>query len=397
MIVEPKTRGFICTTAHPNGCAAAVKEQIAYVKSKGKIDGCKKALIIGASQGFGLSSRISAAFGCGADTLGLFFEKPPSGNKTASAGWYSTVAFEKEAKAAGLYAKSINGDAFSDAIRQKTIETIKKDLGKIDLFIYSLAAPRRTDPEGTTWTSTLKTCGAPLTAKTVNTQSGEVTMATVDSASDEEIRATVKVMGGEDWKLWVDALLAAEVFDEKAITVAYSYIGPEVTQAIYRNGTIGQAKAHLEKTARELDLLLQEKVGGRALVSVNKALVTQASSAIPIIPLYIGLLYKSMKAKGIHEGCVEQMQRLFAERLYTGGAIPVDAEGRIRIDDWEMRNDVQKEVAAAWEIVSTENLQQHSDTAGYSKDFLAIFGFGIDGVDYSADVEIDLTIEGLVE
>ena len=212
-----------------------------------------------------------------------------------------------------------------------------------------------------------------------------------------KIRATVKVMGGEDWKLWVDALLAAEVFDEKAITVAYSYIGPEVTQAIYRNGTIGQAKAHLEKTARELDLLLQEKVGGRALVSVNKALVTQASSAIPIIPLYIGLLYKSMKAKGIHEGCVEQMQRLFAERLYTGGAIPVDAEGRIRIDDWEMRNDVQKEVAAAWEIVSTENLQQHSDTAGYSKDFLAIFGFGIDGVDYSADVEIDLTIEGLVE
>lgn len=397
MVVEPRIRGFICTTAHPEGCAAGVRNQIATVRERGAIDGCRKALIIGASQGFGLSSRIAAAFGCGADTLGVFFEKPPAGNKTASAGWYSTAAFEEEAQAAGLYAKSINGDAFSDPIRQKTIDTIRKDLGQIDLFIYSLAAPRRTDSEGVTWTSTLKTCGAPLTAKTVNTQTGEVTEATVDSATDEEVLSTVKVMGGEDWKLWTDTLLREGLLAPGAITVAYSYIGPEVTQAIYRNGTIGQAKAHLEQTGRELNGALKEAIGGKALVSVNKALVTQASSAIPIIPLYIGLLYRAMKKRGIHEGCPEQIQRLFAERLYTGGEIPVDSEGRIRIDDWEMRDDVQEEVAAAWETVNTANLADYSDSEGYASDFLSIFGFGIEGVDYGADVEIDKKIPGLIE
>ena len=385
MIIEPRMRGFICLTAHPAGCEQNVKNQIAYVQSKGSIDGPKRVLVIGASTGFGLASRITSAFGSNAATLGVFFEKAPAEGKTASPGWYNSAAFEKEATKAGVYAKSINGDAFSNEVKQQAIDLIKADMGQIDLVIYSLASPVRMHPgTGVLHRSTLKPIGGTFTNKTVDFHTGNVTQVSIEPANQEDIDNTVVVMGGEDWSMWMNALKDANVLAEGATTVAYSYIGPEVTEAVYRKGTIGQAKDHLEATAFEISKDLAS-LNGKAYVSVNKALVTQASSAIPVIPLYISLLYKIMKAEGIHEGCIEQIQRLFQNRLYTGQAVPTDDKGRIRIDDWEMREDVQAKVAALWKESTTESLPEIGDLAGYKQDFLNLFGFGFDGVDYLAD------------
>ncbi len=385
MIIKPKIRGFICTTAHPEGCAAHIAEQIAYVRGKGALSGvARRVLVIGSSTGYGLASRIVPAFAGGAATLGVFFEKAGEEDRTASAGWYNSVAFEKAAHAAGLYAKSINGDAFSEAIKEQVIATIKADLGQVDAVIYSLASPRRTHPRtGVTHSSTLKPIGAPFTAKTVNTDKGAVTDITIEPASEQEIADTTAVMGGEDWEMWIDALESAGVLADGALTVAYSYIGPDLTWAIYRNGTIGRAKEDLEATARQLQTRLGAK-GGRAFVSVNKALVTQASSAIPVVPLYISMLYKVMKAAGTHEGCIEQIYRLFADRLSL--PVPdVDEAGRIRIDDWEMVPDIQAAVAEIWPLATTENLESLTDIAGYRTEFLKLFGFGLPGVDYEAE------------
>ena len=385
MIIEPRMRGFICLTAHPAGCEQNVKNQIAYVQSKGTIEGPKRVLVIGASTGFGLASRITSAFGSNASTLGVFFEKAPAEGKTASPGWYNSAAFEKEATKAGLYAKSINGDAFSNEVKQQAIDVIKADMGQIDLVIYSLASPVRMHPStGVLHRSTLKPIGGTFTNKTVDFHTGNVTQVSIEPANQEDIDNTVVVMGGEDWAMWMDALKGANVLAEGATTVAYSYIGPEVTEAVYRKGTIGRAKDHLEATAFKITKDLAS-LNGKAYVSVNKALVTQASSAIPVIPLYISLLYKIMKAEGIHEGCIEQIQRLYQQRLYSGQAVPTDDQGRIRIDDWEMREDVQDRVAALWKESTTESLPEIGDLAGYKQDFLNLFGFGFEGVDYLAD------------
>jgi enoyl-[acyl-carrier protein] reductase/trans-2-enoyl-CoA reductase (NAD+) len=388
MIIKPKIRGFICTTAHPAGCAAHVRAQIDLVRARGPLAGLpQKVLVLGASTGYGLASRIVPAFAGGAATLGVFFEKPGEEGRTGSAGWYNSVAFEREAHAAGLYAKSINGDAFSDAVKQQAIDLIKADLGQVDAVIYSLASPRRLHPRtGVLHKSVLKPVGAPFTNKTVDTDRGTISEITIEPATEQEVADTVAVMGGEDWEMWLEALASAGVLAPGATTVAYSYIGPDLTYAIYRKGTIGAAKDHLEATAARLNTRLAE-TGGRALVSVNKALVTQASSAIPIVPLYISLLYKVMKAHGLHEGCIEQIQRLFAERLAHGAAQQLDAQGRVRIDDWEMRDDIQREVAALWPQVTTENLATLSDIAGYRAEFLQLFGFGLAGVDYEAEVD----------
>ena len=388
MIIKPKIRGFICTTAHPAGCAAHVREQIEYVRSKGALEGMpKRVLVIGASTGYGLASRIVPAFAGGAATLGVFFEKPGEEGRTGSAGWYNSAAFEKEAHAAGLYAKSINGDAFSDAIKEQTIATIKADLGTVDAVIYSLASPRRAHPNtGVTHKSVLKPIGAPFTNKTVDTDKGAVTQVTIEPASEQEIADTVAVMGGEDWEMWIDALQSAGALADAATTVAYSYIGPDLTWAIYRSGTIGKAKEDLEARAAKLNTRLA-KSGGRALVSVNKALVTQASSAIPVVPLYISLLYKVMKEQGLHEGCIEQIQRLYADRIRSGANLQLDNEGRVRIDDWEMQPPVQKAVADLWSQVTTENLPDLSDIAGYRAEFVKLFGFGLPGVDYDAEAD----------
>ena len=380
-------RGFICLTSHPKGCEQNVKNQIEYIKSKGSIAGAKKVLVIGASTGFGLASRITSAFGSDAATIGVFFEKPAAEGKTASPGWYNSAAFEKEAHHAGLYAKSINGDAFSKEVKQQTIDMIKADLGQVDLVIYSLASPVRMHPEtGVLHRSVLKPIGSTFTNKTVDFHTGIVTQVSIDPANQEDIDNTVVVMGGEDWSMWIEDMKAANVLAPGATTIAYSYIGPSVTEAVYRKGTIGRAKDHLEATAFTISDSLAA-IGGKAFVSVNKALVTQASSAIPVIPLYISLLYKIMKAEGIHEGCIEQIQRLFSERLYTGAAIPTDEKGRIRIDDWEMRADVQEQVAQLWLQATTESLPEIGDLAGYKHDFLNLFGFDFKGVDYLADAD----------
>ena len=385
MIIEPRMRGFICLTAHPKGCEQNVKNQIEYVKSKGKIDGAKKVLVIGASTGFGLASRISSAFGSDAATIGVFFEKPPQEGKTASPGWYNSAAFEKEATKAGLYAKSINGDAFSDEVKRQTLDMIKADLGQVDLVIYSLASPVRLHPKtGVLHRSTLKPIGQTFTNKTVDFHTGNVTNVSIEPANQEDIDNTVTVMGGEDWAMWMEALKSENLLADGATTIAYSYIGPSLTEPVYRKGTIGRAKDHLEATAFEITDTLKD-INGKAYVSVNKALVTQASSAIPVIPLYISLLYKLMKEEGIHEGCIEQIQRLYGDRVFTGKDIPLDDKGRIRIDDWEMRDDIQEKIAVLWEKATTENLPEIGDLAGYKQDFLNLFGFGFDGVDYLAD------------
>lgn len=386
MNIEPRMRGFICATSHPTGCAESVKNQIEYIKSKGVINGPKKVLVIGASTGFGLASRITAAFGSEAATIGVFYEKPPVAGKPGSPGWYNSAAFENEALKAGLYAKSVNGDAFSNDIKKQTLDLIKADLGQVDLVIYSLASPVRLHPvTGVLHRSVLKPIGETYTNKTVDFHTGIVTEVSIAPCQDDDIANTVAVMGGEDWAFWIEALKAENLLASGAKTVAYSYIGPSLTEAVYRKGTIGRAKDHLEATAFSISDSLKS-IDGQAFVSVNKALVTQASSAIPVIPLYISLLYKTMKEKGIHEGCIEQIQRLYYERLYTGGAIPTDEEGRIRVDDWEMREDVQEKVAVLWQQATTETLPEIGDLPGYKQDFLNLFGFGFDGVDYKADV-----------
>ncbi|QNK61294.1 trans-2-enoyl-CoA reductase family protein [Pedobacter sp. PAMC26386] len=396
MIIAPRIRGFICLTAHPEGCEKNIVNQINYVKSKGAIAGPKRVLVIGASTGFGLASRITSAFGSDASTIGVYFEKPPAPGKTASPGWYNTAAFETKAQEAGLYAKSINGDAFSDEIKQKTIELIKADLGQIDLVIYSLASPRRTHPKtGVVYNSVLKPIGQSFTNKTVDFHTGIVSDITIQPAIEEEIENTVAVMGGEDWGFWIEDLKAAGLLAEGATTVAYSYIGPSVTEAVYRKGTIGRAKDNLEATAFEITEKLKD-LNGKAYVSVNKALVTQASSAIPVIPLYISLLYKVMKAKGTHEGCIEQIQRLFQQRLYTGAEVSTDANGRIRVDDLEMDAATQTEVVELWNGVSTESLPALGDLPGYKKDFLNLFGFDVAGVDYEVESNEMVEVPGLV-
>ncbi len=394
MIVEPEMRGYVCTTAHPRGCAKNVLNQIDYVKSKGRVDGPRNVLVIGASTGFGLASRIEAAFGAEASTIGVFYEKPPQQGKTASAGWYNSAAFAKAAAAKGLYSASINGDAFSDEIKQKTIELIKKDLGKVDLVIYSIASPVRKHPvTGVSHRSVLKPIGASFTDKSVDFHTGVVSEITIEPAAGDDISNTEAVMGGEDWEMWIDAMTAAGVLADGAMTVAYSYIGPDLTTPVYRNGTIGRAKDHIEATALRIASRYGDKL--KAYVSVNKALVTQASAAIPIVPLYISLIYKIMKDKGIHEGCIEQIQRLFAERLYVEGPVPVDDKGRIRIDDLEMRPDVQSEIVALWTKVSTETLPIIGDLEGYRTDFLNLFGFGLQGIDYVAEFDELMNIDDL--
>ncbi|MDK8192682.1 trans-2-enoyl-CoA reductase family protein [Paenibacillus sp. UMB7766-LJ446] len=392
MIIKPRTRGFICTTSHPVGCAAQVQEQIDYVKSKPQLNGPRNVLVIGASTGYGLASRVVSAFGAGANTIGIYRPSSSTEKRTASAGWYNSAAFEKAAEEAGLKSYSITGDAFANETREKTVELIRSELGQVDLVVYSVASARRTDPNtGEVFNSVLKPIGQSYTNKTVNFHTGEVTSVTIDPASDEEIRQTVTVMGGDDWELWMDALQQGGVLADNATTIAFSYIGPELTHAIYRDGSIGQAKNHLEATAHKLNDRLSAK-GGRAYLTVAKALVTQSSSAIPVVPLYISALYKVMKEKGLHEGCIEQLQRLFADRLYTGGEVPTDAKGRIRIDDWEMRADVQEEVAKLWNELNTENIYDLSDLEGYRKEFFQLFGFETDGVDYEADVDPNVEV-----
>lgn len=385
MIIEPRMRGFICLTSHPKGCEQNVINQIEYVKSKGAISGAKKVLVIGASTGFGLASRITSAFGSDAATIGVFFEKPPTEGKTASPGWYNSAAFENQAHKAGLYAKSINGDAFSDKIKKQTLDLIKSDLGQVDLVIYSLASPVRLHPKtGVLHRSVLKPIGKTFSNKTVDFHSGLVSEVSIEPCNDDDIINTVAVMGGEDWAMWIDALQSENLLADGATTVAYSYIGPSLTEAVYRKGTIGRAKDHLEATAFEITDSLAS-INGKAYVSVNKALVTQASSAIPVIPLYISLLYKIMKEKGIHEGCIEQIQRLYQERLYTGKPMLLDEKGRIRIDDWEMREDVQDQIAKLWAEATSDNLNEIGDLEGYRKDFYNLFGFDVPKVDYKAD------------
>ena len=384
MIVEPKVKGFICTTAHPAGCKESVRRQIAYCKEKGMVEGPKKVLVIGSSTGYGLASRIAVTYGYGADTIGVAFERESNGRRTATAGWYNTKAFEEFAKEDGYYAKSFNGDGFSEEMKNQVIETIRKDFGKVDMVVYSMAAPRRTMPDGTTVSSVLKTVGQELTNKTIDLRNNEIKDVTVPVANEEEIENTVKVMGGEDWEAWIQALVDADVLSDNAVTLAYSYIGPELTHAIYKEGSIGQAKKHLFDTSKKLTKEFEAK-GLKAYISVNKALVTQSSAAIPIVPLYISLLYKIMKKEGLHEGCIEQMNRLFIDKL---PAKETDAEGYIRLDDWEMEDKVQNEITKLWDLVTTENIGELGDIEGYWEDFYHMFGFHYDNVDYSADVEI---------
>ncbi len=385
MIIEPKIRDFICTTAHPTGCYQNVKEQIEYTKKQGQLSGPKKVLIIGSSTGYGLASRIGVTYTYGADTLGVMFEKPSNGRRTATAGYYNTLAFEEIAQKDGFYAKSINGDAFSKEIKDEVIETIKNDLGKIDMVIYSLAAPRRKMDDGTLYSSTLKTIGEPFTNKSLNLRTNEVDLATIYPATEEEVHDTVKVMGGEDWANWIDALYSADVMSDNAITIAYSYIGPKLTYPVYNEGTIGMAKKHLLDTSIQLNEQWKDK-GLSAYISVNKALVTQSSAAIPIVPLYMAILYKVMKEKGTHEGCIEQINRLFHDKM--NGTVCTDDNGIIRLDDWELEDEIQSEILNRWDKVCTENVKELADIAGYWEDFYHMFGFGFDQVDYSLDVEI---------
>jgi len=392
MIIKPKVRGFICTTAHPVGAAREVQRQAEYARALKFPNGKPRAgLVVGSSMGYGLSTRIAAAFGAGAATVGVFLEKPASDKRTATAGWYNSAAFHRAAADAGVYASSIDGDAFSDEIKQQAVDTIRRDLGQVDLVVYSLAAPRRTFADGTVAKSVLKPIGATYRNKTIDVESGKVSEVSIEPADEAEIADTVKVMGGEDWEAWIDALEKGGALAPDARTLAYSYIGPELTYAVYRKGTIGRAKDHLEATAKRLDERLRPS-GGRTFVSVNKGLVTQSSSAIPVVPLYISLLFRVMKDKGLHEGTIEQMGRLLTDRLYAGGEVPVDEEGRIRLDDHEMRDDVQAEVDRRWREVASDNVEQLSDLAGYRHDFLQLFGFEVDGVDYGADVDPNVSL-----
>jgi len=396
MIIKPRVRGFLCVTTHPTGCAANVKRQIDVVKGRGPIgNGPKRVLVIGASTGYGLASRITAAFGCGAATLGVFFEKEGTDAKPGTAGWYNSAAFHNYAEAAGLYAKSINGDAFSDEIKQKAIATIKADMGQVDLVVYSLASPRRQHPvTGVVYNSTLKPIGSAAVQKGVNTDKEEVQDFHLEAATQEEIDNTVAVMGGEDWQMWIDALDKAGVLAEGAKTTAYTYIGDKLTWDIYWHGTIGAAKKDLDKRVIAIRRQLAAK-GGDARVSVLKAVVTQASAAIPAMPIYLALLFKVMKAQGTHEGCIEQIDGLFRDSLYSAAPY-LDEEGRLRADGKELDPAVQAAVAKLWDGINTDTLRELSDFDGYKREFLQLFGFEVDGVDYDAEVNPAVTIDGMV-
>ncbi|TQV86310.1 trans-2-enoyl-CoA reductase family protein [Exilibacterium tricleocarpae] len=385
MIIKPKVRGFICTNAHPQGCAANVREQIDYVQRQAPIDGGpKNVLVIGASTGYGLASRITAAFGCGANTVGVFFEKPPTDKRTASAGYYNTAAFHSAAEQAGLQAFSVNGNAFSDACKQQTVELLKDTIGAVDLVVYSLGAPRREDPKtGELYTSVLKPIGTGYTAKNLNTDTLKIDDITVEPASEEEIAATVKVMGGEDWELWIEVLSAAGLLAPQCRTVAYTYLGDKLTWPIYGHATIGRAKEDLDRAAVAITEKLADLDGG-ANVAVLKAVVTQSSSAIPIMPLYISLVYRVMKEEGTHEGCIEQLYRLFTEGLYSASP-RLDEAHRLRVDNLELQPQTQAKIEALWPQVTEDNLFELTDFKGYREDFLRLFGFGVAGVDYEAD------------
>ena len=396
MIIKPRVRGFMCITSHPIGCEANVKSQIDFVKSQSAIEFPKRVLVIGSSTGYGLAARITAAFGGGASTLGIFFEKPGTERKSGTAGWYNSAAFHKFAELDGLYAKSLNGDAFSDDVKERTIATIKEDLGQIDLVFYSLAAPRRQHPKtGEVFNSTLKPVGKDITMQGVNTDKEEIQEFSLEAANAQEIADTVAVMGGEDWAMWMDALGTAGVLAEGAKTTAFTYIGEKMTWDLYWDGTIGMAKKDLDTRV----LSIREKLavtGGDARVSVLKAVVTQASSAIPVMPLYLAILFKEMKLKGTHEGCIEQLYRLFTECLYNDSP-RTDEEGRLRVDELEMQPEVQDRVAAVWAQITTENLAELTDFAGYKHEFLRLFGFQMEGVDYDAEVNPEVAIDNLID
>lgn len=398
MIIKPKTRGFICTTTHPTGCEANVLQQINTTKALGTIkDGPKKVLIVGSSSGYGLSSRIAAAFGSGAATLGVFFEKPGTEKKPGTAGWYNSAAFDKFAKAEGLYSKSINGDAFSHEAKQKAIELIKEDLGQIDMVVYSLASPVRKLPDsGEVIRSALKPIGDTYNATAVDTNKDTIIETSVEPASEQEISDTVTVMGGEDWELWMSALSEAGVLSDKCKTVAYSYIGTELTWPIYWHGALGKAKMDLDRAAKAIDEKLATS-GGSANVAVLKSVVTQASSAIPVMPLYIAMVFKKMREEGVHEGCMEQINRLFNDRLFReDGAKPaVDEANRFRLDDLELREDIQQHCLDVWPQVTTENIRELTDYTQYKEEFLSLFGFGVDGVDYAADVNPEMEMDAV--
>ncbi|ELR67519.1 Short-chain alcohol dehydrogenase family [Photobacterium marinum] len=400
MIIKPKIRGFICTTTHPMGCEENVKEQIAYTKAQGPIANApKRVLVIGSSSGYGLSSRIAAAFGGDAATIGVFFEKPGTEKKPGTAGWYNSAAFDKFAKEEGLYSKSLNGDAFSNEAKQKTIDLIKEDLGQVDMVVYSLASPVRKMPEtGEVIRSTLKPMGETYTATAVDTNKDVLIEASIEPANEQEVEDTVKVMGGQDWELWINALSDAGVLADGCKTVAYSYIGTEITWPIYWHGALGQAKMDLDRAAKELDAKLAAN-GGSANVAVLKSVVTQASSAIPVMPLYIAMVFKKMREEGVHEGCMEQIHRMFTQRLYKadGSAAEVDEENRLRLDDWELRDDIQKHCRELWPNVTNENLFEVADYQQYKDEFLKLFGFGIESVDYDADVNplVEFDVENI--
>lgn len=396
MVVKPKVRGFICTTAHPVGCAANVQQQINYVKSQGQINpDIKNVLVIGSSTGYGLASRISAAFGCGAKTLGVFFEKPGTERKPGTAGWYNSVAFQQAADKAGLWSKNINGDAFSNEIKEKACDVIASEMGKIDLVVYSLASPRRTDPvTGEVFSSVLKPIGSEHQAKTFNSSTGSVEIVDLHPANDEEIANTVKVMGGEDWELWINLLQEKGLLAENCMTTAYTYIGSELTWPIYGKATIGAAKADLDRAATALNEKLSS-VSGSAFVCSLRALVTQASSAIPIMPLYISLLSRVLESRGQDEGCIEQIYRLFVDEMY-GERKNLDSDKRLRVDDYELADDVQSIINGCWDKVETSNFSDYANPNSYSDAFLNLFGFGIDGVDYDADVVLNAEINNLL-
>jgi len=390
MIINPRIRKNICINAHPVGCAAQVKVQINYVRKHGKIEGPQKVLVVGASNGYGLAARIASAFASDAATIGLAFEKPGDAKRTATAGWYNSEAFRHEAEAAGLQAWNVNGDAFAKETKSEVMAIIKDKLGQIDCLIYSIAAPRRIDPAtGEIYSSVIKPIGSPFTAKTVDFLSGIVSEVTAEPATEEEIHHTVKVMGGEDWMLWIDQLLAENLLARSFRTIAFSYIGSEQTRPLYRDGTIGAAKKDLEQKARDLNTMLAD-VEGNALISINKALITRASAVIPAVPLYIALLYRVMKARKLHEGCIQQVHRLYNDFLFGTGVLKLDTQGRIRLDDWEMRPDVQNEVRKLWQQADQDNISELADIKGLREEFLRHHGFGMPGVDYSQDVPLDL-------
>lgn len=387
MIIEPRIRDNVCLNAHPKGCFRQVEDQIHYVTSRERIDGPRRVLVIGSSNGYGLAARIVSTFATGAATVGLAYERPAKGTRVASAGWYNNEAFTALAENAGHQAWNINGDAFAGEIKQEAAGCIRENLGKIDFLVYSIAAPRRLDPEtGELHSSVIQPIGRPYTAKTVDFLSGKVREETSPPAGPEQVAQTVKVMGGEDWKLWIEHLLEADLLAEGFQTIAFSYIGPEVTRPIYRDGTIGKAKEDLERRAGAINEILAP-ISGRAVIGVQKALVTRASAVIPAVPLYISLLYKVMKAKGLHENCIQQIYRLYHDFLFAPEPATPDQLGRLRLDDWEMRPDVQAEVAALWLKVNDENVGQLADLEGFRAEFLRHHGFGIPGIDYRRDVE----------